>query len=466
MGDLLLDRYLWGRVDRISPEAPIPVLSVAREEERPGGAANVANNLVALGAEAACGGAVGADGAGLRLMELLGRAGIDASSVVVEKSKPTPLKTRCIAQSQQMIRVDHEQTGPLSKGAEAQLVKRVTAAMRKSQLVLLSDYNKGVLTDRVLDGILKSGKRLKRPVIVGPKGIAYEKYRGCTAIAPNLKELALATGRSVATDDDIRAAAESLLDLLGCDFVLVTRGERGMSLFRPNRAPFHVPGRPRQVYDVAGAGDTSVATLGLAIACGASPEDAVRLANTAGGIAVTKVGVATVTRAEILEDLVEEHEARPAKIRTVEDLLPRLKEHRDRQEKIAFTNGCFDILHAGHVRTLNFARAQGDVLVVAINSDASVRALKGAGRPIVPERERAMVLAALEDVDYVVVFDGPTPVEALKKLRPDVLVKGGDYGPAQVVGADLVRSWGGQVVVAPLENGVSTTNIVDKIRGK
>jgi len=465
-GDLLLDRYLWGRVERISPEAPVPILHVSREEERTGGAANVANNLVALGARAICCGAVGADTAGEHLVDLMRRAGIDASGVVVEKAKPTPVKTRCIAQSQQMLRVDREMTIELSRAAEKELIGRLEKRIPKADLVLLSDYNKGALTPRVLRAAMRTGRAYGVPVVVGPKGTSYGKYRGCTGIAPNLKELAQATGMPVSTDAEIGAAAEALLHEVRSEFLLVTRGEKGMSLFRPGRPPVHVAGRPRQVYDVAGAGDTSLATLGLALACGASQEDAVRLANSAGGLSVTKVGVATVSREEILEDLGEEHHARPARIRTPAELLPRLAEHRDRGERVVFTNGCFDILHAGHVRTLRFARAQGDVLVVAINSDASIRGLKGPGRPIVPEGERALILAALEDVDYVVVFNEKTPVDLLRRIRPDVLVKGGDYGPDGVVGADLVKSWGGRVVVAPLEKGVSTTNIVNKIRGK
>ncbi|MCE9582288.1 MAG: D-glycero-beta-D-manno-heptose-7-phosphate kinase [Planctomycetes bacterium] len=465
-GDLLLDRYLWGKVERISPEGPIPILHVQREEERPGGAANVATNLVALGARAACAGAVGDDAAGKQLLAVMKAAGIDTSAVVTDASKPTPIKTRCIAQSQQMLRVDREKTSALAPKSERELIKRIDKQVAKCDLVVISDYNKGVLTDAVLSAVMKAGKKRGKPVIVGPKGDSYGKYWGCTAVAPNLKELRIATGMPAGTDDEIRQAAESLLSELGCEFVLVTRGDKGMSLFRPGGKPLHVAARPRQVYDVAGAGDTSVATLGLALACGASPEDAVRLANTAGGIAVTKVGVATVTRQEIMEDLGEEHELRTAKIRTVEELQARMKEHRDRQQTVAFTNGCFDVLHVGHLRTLRFARAQGDVLVVGINSDASVKTLKGPDRPIVGENERAQVLAALEDVDYVVIFGEKTPVDLLKKLKPDVLVKGGDYKPDEVVGAEVVKGWGGRVAVAPLAEGVSTTNMVKKIRKK
>jgi D-beta-D-heptose 7-phosphate kinase / D-beta-D-heptose 1-phosphate adenosyltransferase len=465
-GDLLLDRYLWGKVERISPEGPIPILHVHREEERPGGAANVAKNLVALGAEAACAGAVGNDVAGKRLLEVMKADGIDTSAVVTDSSKPTPIKTRCIGGAQQMLRVDREKTSAIAKEAERELAKRLDKQVAKADLVILSDYNKGALTPAVLEAVMAAAKKHAKPVIVGPKGTDFSKYRGCSAIAPNLKELAIATGLPVGTDAEIAAAAVTLLKDLACDFILVTRGAQGMSLFRNGRAPLHVHARPRQVYDVAGAGDTSVAALGLALACGASSDDAVRLANAAGGIAVTKVGVATVTRKEILDDLAEEHELRPAKVRTLSELIPRLKEHRDRQQTISFTNGCFDVLHVGHLRTIRFARAQGDVLVVAINSDASVTRLKGKDRPIVPQAERAQILAALEDVDYVVVFEAPTPLELMKKLKPDVIVKGGDYKLSEVFGADIVKAWGGRVAVAPLAQGVSTTTLVKKIRKK
>lgn len=465
-GDLLLDRYLWGKVERISPEGPIPILHVQREEERPGGAANVAKNLVALGADAACAGSVGDDPAARTLVEVMKADGIDTGAVVTDGAKPTPIKTRCIGGAQQMLRVDREKTSPLSKDAERELARKLEKQVAKSDLVILSDYNKGALTPAVLAAVIGAAKKHGKPVLVGPKGTNFSKYRGATAVAPNLKELAIATGMPVGSDAEIALAAVSLLKDLGCEFILVTRGAHGMSLFRNGRAPMHVHARPRQVFDVAGAGDTAVATLGLALACGAAPEDAVKLANAAGGLAVTKVGVATVTRKEIMDDLAEEHELRPAKVRTVSEILPRLKEHRDRQQTVAFTNGCFDVLHVGHLRTLRYARAQGDVLVVAINSDASVRRLKGPERPIVGQNERAQVLAALEDVDYVVVFDQDTPVELLKKLKPDVLVKGGDYTSEQVVGADVVKGWGGRVVVAPLEKGVSTTELVKKIRKK
>jgi D-beta-D-heptose 7-phosphate kinase/D-beta-D-heptose 1-phosphate adenosyltransferase len=466
VGDLLLDRYLWGKVERISPEAPVPVLNVAREEERPGGAANVARNLVALGARAACAGTIGEDGAGIRLVELLGGARIDARGIVVDRERPTPLKTRCIAQSQQMLRIDTEKAAPLSKKAEAELLRRLARAVRQADLVVVSDYNKGCLTRRVLAGIMKCAKARRVPVVVGPKGTGYEKYRGCTVVAPNLKELKLEAGLGAgASDAKLEAAALAMLRMTRCEAVLLTRGERGMSLFRAGQPPLHVPARPRQVFDVTGAGDTSVATLGFALACGASLDEAARLANAAGGIAVTKVGVAAVSREELIEDLAEEHHARPDKVLPLSDLLRRLAAHRRGAEKVVFTNGCFDLLHAGHARTLRFARAQGDVLVVGINSDASVRRLKGPGRPLLREADRAEMLASMEDVDYVVAFSGDTPVELLKRLRPDVLVKGGDYSRAGVVGADLVQSWGGKVAVAPLEKGASTTNLVQRIRG-
>jgi D-beta-D-heptose 7-phosphate kinase / D-beta-D-heptose 1-phosphate adenosyltransferase len=462
-GDVILDRYLWGTVDRISPEGPIPILQIEREEQRPGGAANVARNLIALGADAACAGAVGDDVAGRFLIDVLEADGVDVSAVVIDPSRPTPIKTRCIGGSQQMLRIDRESAIAIARHAERELADHIDDQVAKVDLVILSDYTKGSLTEVVLAAAMSAASKHAKPVIVGPKGADFSKYRGCSAVVPNLKELALATAMPLSSDVDVVAAAGALLRSIGCDFIVVTRGGDGMTLVRREGAPLHIRTRSRHVYDVAGAGDTALATLGLALASHASPDDAVHLANAAGALAVTKVGVAAVTRAELLDDLGEEHGLRPAKIGTERELLPRLAEHRDRHETVVFTNGCFDVLHIGHLRTLGHAKAQGDVLVVAINSDASARRLKGPHRPIVTQQERAEVLAALEDVDYVVIFDEDTPSQLLKRLRPDVLVKGGDYQLDEVVGADIMTAWAGRVSVAPVVPGVSTTELVERI---
>ncbi len=462
VGDVILDRYLWGTVERISPEGPIPILRIGREEQRPGGAGNVAMNLVTLGADAACAGAIGDDIAGRHLADILEADGVDVSAVVIDPSRPTPIKTRCIGGSQQMLRIDRENTCAITPHAERELVDRIDDHVAKADLVIISDYTKGSVTGGVLAAAMSAASKRAKPVIVGPKGADFSKYRGCSAVVPNLKELAIATAMAVSADVDVVAAADALLRSVGCEFVVVTRGGDGMTLVRQEGAPLHVRGFSRHVYDVAGAGDTALATLGLALASDASLDDAVRLANVAGGLAVTKVGVAAVTRAELLDDLGEAG-LRPAKIGTVRELLPRLAGHRDRHETVVFTNGCFDVLHVGHLRTLRHAKAQGDVLVVAINSDASVRRLKGPHRPIVTQEERAEMLAALEDVDYVVIFEEDTPSQLLERLRPDVLVKGGDYQLNEVVGADIMTARAGRVSLAPVVPGVSTTELVERI---
>lgn len=465
VGDLILDQYVLGSVERVSPEAPIQVLAVREEQYRLGGAANVANNLVRLGARVRCAGIVGSDADGRRLLAELKGAGVDTSGVVRDPSRPTPLKTRMIAHHQHMLRVDRERTHPLSHTVEARLVSRIRREVRRADLVLLSDYAKGTLTDRVLALFRERGRRGPQ-VIVDPKGRDYSRYRGATAITPNEGEASLATGIPIRDDESLRRAAKRLLEDLSLRFVVITRGERGMYLLEWSGKEVVVPSEAREVFDVTGAGDTVLATLGLVIAAGHPPEPAVRLANTAGGLKVEKLGTATLTRDEILARLAEHHRATEGKVLSARRLASMIEGHRARGESIVFTNGCFDLLHAGHVRSLRFARAQGDVLVVAINSDAGVRRLKGDGRPILPAAERAEMLAALEDVDYVTIFDDPTPVRLLRLLKPDVLVKGGSYGHDGVVGHEVVEKYGGRVALAPMTPGVSTSDLMKRIRGQ
>jgi len=460
VGDVILDRYLWGTGDRISPESPIPILRLEREEQRPGGAANVAMNLVALGADAACASAIGDDIAGRSLVDGLKAAGVDVSAMVVDPSRLTPLKTRCIGGSrQQMLRIDRKSSHAIAPHTARELADRVEEQIAQADLVIVSDYAKGSVTGDVPAAAMSAARGRATLVIVGPKRADFSKYRGCSAVVLNLEELADATAMAVSTDLDVIAAADALLESIGCELIVVTRGKDGMTLVQPGREPFHVRTRSHHVFNVTGAGDTALATLGLALASNASPDDAVHLANVAGGLAVKKAGV---TRAELLDDL-GAAAPRAAKVCPVDELMLRLRQHRDRREMVVFTNGCFDVLHVGHLRTLRHAKAQGDVLVVAINSDASARRLKGPDRPIVTQDERAEVLAALEDVDYVVVFEEDTPSQLLERLRPDVLVKGGDYRLADVVGADLMTALAGRVSLAPVVEGVSTTELVKRI---
>ena len=472
VGDLILDQYVLGSVERVSPEAPIQVLAVREEQFRLGGAANVANNLVRLGARVCCAGVVGADEVGRRLLGELKGAGVDVSAVVRDPSRPTPLKTRMIAHHQHMLRVDREKTHALVHTVEDQLIRRVRRAARRADLVLLSDYAKGTLTDRVL-ALFRERTLRGVPVIVDPKGLDYRRYRGATAITPNEGEASLATGMQIRDDESLRAAAKRLLDELSLRFIVITRGERGMYLLEWNGKEVVVPSEAREVFDVTGAGDTVLATLGLVVAAGHPPEPAVRLANTAGGLKVEKLGTATLTRDELLARLAEHHRATDqqagfarGKVLSARRLATVIEGHRAKGESVVFTNGCFDLIHAGHVRSIRFARSQGDVVVVAINSDAGVRRLKGEGRPILPAAERAEMLAALEDVDYVTVFSEPTPVRLLRLLKPDVLVKGGAYGHEGVVGHEVVEKYGGRIALAPMAQGLSTTDLMKRIRGK
>lgn len=465
VGDLILDQYVLGSVERVSPEAPIQVLAVREEQYRLGGAANVANNLVRLGARVSCAGVVGADEVGRRLLGELRSAGVDVSAIVRDPSRPTPLKTRMIAHHQHMLRVDRERTHPLMHTVEARLVRQVRKAARRADLVLLSDYAKGTLTNRVL-ALFRERTFRGVPVIVDPKGQDYSRYRGATAITPNEAEASLATGIQIHDDESLRAAAKRLLEALSLRFIVITRGERGMYLLEWNGMEVVVPSEAREVFDVTGAGDTVLATLGLVVAAGHPPEPAVRLANTAGGLKVEKLGTATLTRDELLGRLEEHHRAIEGKVLSARRLAAVIEAHRAKGKSVVFTNGCFDLIHAGHVRSIRFARSQGDVVVVAINSDSGVRRLKGEGRPILPAAERAEMLAALEDVDYVTVFNEPTPVRLLRLLKPDVLVKGGAYGHEGVVGHEVVEKYGGRIALAPMVEGLSTTDLMKRIRGE
>lgn len=466
IGDLILDRYVMGDVHRVSPEAPIPVLNVRQDSDlRLGGAANVAVNLAVLQARVTALGVIGRDAAGSALRAAVRRAHIDAAGIIAEPDRPTTEKTRMIAHNQQMLRVDRETTAPIRLESVQALQRAWRARLKRTDLIVISDYRKGVLTRSLLEALIADARRARVPVLVDPKGREYAPYRGATGITPNQSEAELASGIEIRDDASLHRAAQKLLRDLALEFVLITRGARGMYLLQADGHTLTVEARARAVYDVTGAGDTAIAVLGLLLAAGAGREEAVRLSNLAGGIVVGKLGTATVTRAEMLDHL-EEHEPTRGperKIRTVPDLVRALRAHRAEHDQIVFTNGCFDLLHPGHLRSLQHARACGDVLVVGLNSDRSVRKLKGPGRPWIGERDRARMLASLEDVDYVVVFDAPTPAGLIRRVQPDVLVKGQDYVGRKVVGEDVVRARGGRIEFAPIEAGFSTTRLIEQM---
>jgi D-beta-D-heptose 7-phosphate kinase/D-beta-D-heptose 1-phosphate adenosyltransferase len=462
IGDLMLDRYVWGNVARISPEAPVPIVRAVRQNERPGGAANVAMNIIGLGGKATLFGFVGEDADGTILERQLREAGIDSRMTVVP-GHPTTTKLRVLCGKQQMLRLDTEETDGYPANVHRVLIEKIQSAMPSADAVVLSDYAKGVLTEDVCQQTIRAARRGGIPVLVDPKQRSFARYRGATTICPNLAELSVVTGIEVHDLDALLAAGQKLTKELGLDCLTATLSEKGIAVIRENTKSI-APTVARQVFDVSGAGDTVIATLVLAIASGLEMETAVQIANVAAGIAVSKVGTVPVDRDELLMNLMPDIAlSAQEKVLSLEQLRVRTSVWRSAGQSIVFTNGCFDLLHVGHIALLEDARREGDRLIVAINSDASVRGLKGALRPIMGEGERSRILAALTAVDAVVVFEDPTPLGLIQVVRPDVIVKGGDYSEETVVGAKEVRSWGGRVKIVPTIKGFSTTQLIARV---
>ncbi len=460
-GDVMVDKYVWGEVDRISPEAPVPVVRATLSDEKPGGAANVAMNLAGLGARVTLVGFAGGDAEQGTLESLVAKAGIKPSLVTVARV-PTTTKLRILCGHQQMMRLDSEAAPAFSESDYRDLLDRAVAALPDVAVVVLSDYAKGVLSEAGCRTIIGKARELGIPVLVDPKNRSFSRYRGATTICPNLKELATATGEPFTELDRVFASAQAHLPALEMDFMTVTLGEKGIAVLRRDTRLL-VPAVVRQVYDVSGAGDTVIAVLAVAMACGVPIETSVQLANIAAGIVVSKIGTVPIQREELLGALSQEIVLHmDEKVLALDRLRARMAAWRSVGHRLVFTNGCFDILHIGHIRLLEEARRRGDRLIVALNSDASVRRLKGPSRPIVAESERARILAALSSVDAVIVFDENTPLHLIEAIRPDVLVKGSDYTEESVVGAREVRAWGGRVELIPLVEGVSTSRVIAK----
>jgi D-beta-D-heptose 7-phosphate kinase / D-beta-D-heptose 1-phosphate adenosyltransferase len=462
VGDLMLDEYVLGAVDRISPEAPVPVVRVRETQFRLGGAANVARQVAALGAEVRLAGVVGADAIGAELLRLAAQCGIETSAVVSLADRATTRKLRVLGSHQQLLRLDWEDARPCALERLAPLTARLAHAPRAPDVLILSDYAKGVLTDELIAAVI--GLARGCPVLVDPKHRDFARYRGASIITPNLRELEAATGRTLDADapQEIASAARPLAAALGLQAVVVTLGDRGMLIVPPVEPEHSIPTQQRAVYDVTGAGDTAIAVLGLSLAAGAPLELAASIANAAAGVAVGQIGAVAVDPPSLRNALAAVPEG---KVLSQEALAARVDTWRMAGKRVVFTNGCFDLLHSGHLALLSSAAELGDVLVLGINSDASVRRLKGHERPLVPQDERAALLAALTFVDAVTVFDEDTPLATLERLRPDVLVKGADYRPEQVVGRDLVESYGGRVALIPLVPEKSTSALVARIRG-
>ncbi len=457
VGDVMLDRYYHGSANRISPEAPVPVVRVSNQEDRPGGAGNVALNIAALGGAATLVGVVGTDATAEDLGARLSAAGVRCE-FLVSQDKPTITKLRVISQHQQLLRMDFEQ--PFDAQDVADLQPRFESVLESAQVVIVSDYAKGALQD--VPAIIRAARAAGKPVIVDPKGSDFEKYRGATLITPNLHEFETVVGHC-STEQELITKGLTLMTELALEAILITRGESGMTLLRPNKAELHLPARAQEVFDVTGAGDTVISVLAASLAAGEDFAEATALANLAASLAVGKLGTAAISGPE-LRRAVHSDSASGRGVMSAEQLRSAVEEAKAHGERIVFTNGCFDIIHAGHVGYLAEARKLGDRLVVAINDDASVTRLKGAGRPINPVERRLAVLAGLEAVDWVVSFSEDTPEALLHEIKPDVLVKGGDYSIEQVVGGEFVLSYGGEVRSLDFLDDCSTSAIVEKMR--
>ena len=461
IGDLMLDEYVTGTVERISPEAPVPVVRAQTTEHRLGGAANVARQIAMLGARVSLAGICGEDAPGEELLRLCSAAAIDTRAVLKLSGRHTTRKLRVVSHSQQLLRLDWEDIQPCAANVTLQLLEKLDSG-EPPAAIILSDYAKGVLTPETLAAMLRS--RATVPRGVDPKHRDFARYRGATTVTPNLHELEVACGRTLPVEDTaaIAAAARSVMANAGLESMVVTLGSRGM-LVVPHDAPeVAVPAMRHEVYDVTGAGDTAIAVLTLALAAQAPLIEAAQLANAAAGVSVCQVGAVAVSAASIRDALAAHPDG---KLLSRQELAARAATWRSEGKRIVFSNGCFDLLHAGHLSLLSHASKLGDVLVLAINSDASVRRLKGPERPLVPQAERAALLAALTFVDAVTIFEEDTPLAVLQTIKPHVLVKGGDYQPSEVIGRELVEAAGGRVVIVPLTPEKSTSSLVARIRG-
>ena len=470
IGDVMLDEYIWGRVDRISPEAPVQIIQVNSRNYVLGGAANVAHNLLDMGASVELCAVIGDDENGKVLKKLISTAGIGDKLIVAEKGRKTTLKTRVIAHDQQVVRIDQETTFPVKKEIHKNIFALVDEKVKSFDGVILSDYAKGFLTADFTEEIIRACKREKKDVIVDPKGSDYKKYSGATVITPNLKELELFSGikldfaNSICSDVEIYKACKMVMDDTHCDIVVVTRGKDGMSVCIKENEVINLKAEAKEVYDVSGAGDTAIAALGFAYFSGVDAITSARLANIAAGIVVGKVGTATALKEEILKKI--DNFNLGERLLSDKELPLTVSRLKANNKQIVFTNGCFDILHIGHIFLLQKAKSFGDVLIVGLNSDESVKKLKGEKRPLISEKERALVLSSLDCVDYVVLFSDDTPLRLINEIKPDVLVKGGDYKLHEVVGYKEVEAYGGRVELVPIFQGFSTTQLIEKIINK
>ncbi len=474
IGDVMLDSFVYGEVSRISPEGPIPVLLKSKEEMMLGGAGNVFANLQALGCDTNFIGVIGHDNAGHQISDMVSEKGGNAASLIATNTRPTTLKTRYVSQNQQLLRVDQEDAGNVSDDIQQKIFEKAETLIMDAKVLILSDYGKGILTPILIQKLIKLAKKNNVPVIVDPKGKDFSIYKGATIVTPNRNELSLATGGlAVKSDDEIEAAAKALIKQSGIESVFATRSEDGMSVIGKKGNAIHLDTKAQEVFDVSGAGDTVVASIAASIAAGANNENAAQIANVAGGLAVAKLGTAIIRQDELSQAAAENNlpviKAHGiSMIADTESAVEKIKLWQSQGLKVGFTNGCFDIVHYGHVNYLSQAREKCDRLVVGLNHDQSVRVLKGESRPINDEMARATVIAALGSVDMVVFFgaekagEDNTPFALVDVLRPDILMKGGDYTIDQLPEGQVVLAYGGEVDIMPLYEGYSTTNIIEK----
>ncbi len=459
VGDLMIDHYLWGKCERISPEAPVQVVEVQNETTVLGGAGNVVNNLVSLGAKVSVASVIGEDANGAELLALLKETGANCDALISQKGRKTSKKSRIIASNQQIVRYDKESKEDISDVSQKRLLERIEPLLQTCDAVILSDYGKGVLTKRFTQAVIQSANKAGKKVFVDPKGEDYSKYRGAYTLTPNKKEASLATRIKIEDEKSLKEALYKLKEECALDLSLITLSEDGIAVYDKEMRRF--PTVAKEVYDVTGAGDTVIASLAFAVSAAKDIDEACVFANLAAGVVVGKIGSATVTLDEIEEYESALHKSTSeSHIKTFEEIERIVKRYKKEEKTIVFTNGCFDILHVGHVKYLQEAKSYGDVLIVGLNSDASVKRLKGPSRPVNTQEDRAYILAALEAVDYVVIFDDDTPYELIKLIKPDILVKGGDYEGKKVVGTEFAK----ELRLVRFVEGKSTTKTIEKIQ--
>jgi len=463
VGDVMLDRFVYGNINRISPEAPIPIFNIESNKLMLGGAGNVTRNLSGLGAKTRFITVVGDDLAGTDIKKLISNVPNTKTTLITEKKRRTSIKTRYVASGQQMMRTDDETIAPIEEKTKQRLIKLVKSALNNNTAVILADYAKGVLTPEITKKIIGLAKKSNIPVIVDPQGANYKHYKGAHVITPNKKELSLATGIQTNSEMAIMAAGRKLISENGIKFVLATRSSDGMSLIDINN--FNTfKAEAQEVFDVSGAGDTVAAAISASLSAGINLKQAVKIANTSAGIVVTKAGTAAVHASEIIEILYDrEIPDTEKKIITIKMALDRAKNWRLQNYKIGFTNGCFDLLHPGHISTIENAKATCDKLIVGLNCDASIKRLKGSQRPIQSETTRAKILASLEKVDAVVIFSDNTPVKIINSLKPEIFIKGADYKISNIPEAKTVKAYGGKIILAEFKKGYSTSATISKL---